>query len=233
MLYIVHGENLSYSRNIILNQQKKLGFSNRTEIDISEVTPQQLKDMTMSFDLFGKPPFIVFNISGAGRMKLDEYVEALKRIPEQTTLIILSDKELSKTNAFIKNRSEIKAKIVLGQKKPSANIFKFIDFVYNKKRNQAYKELKNLLIEDQDPFYLFSMLIYGLRNIAFVKYGSPQTKKMSPFVKARATSQKRGFSDESFLRLYKELYELDKSMKTGIISSEVVIPYAVEKILNA
>ncbi|KKS21065.1 MAG: hypothetical protein UU80_C0035G0005 [candidate division WWE3 bacterium GW2011_GWA1_41_8] len=232
MIYIVHGENLSYSRNIILNQQKKLRVSSRTELSVADITPAQIKDMCHSFDLFGEPPFIVLDISQAGRMKLDGYAEAVTGIPEQTTLIIMSDKELSQANAFIKNAAAIKAKVVLGIKKPSANIFKFVDMVYEKKREQAYKELRRLLEEDQDPFYLFSMLVFGLRNLSISKTESPLAAKMAPFIRSKAKKQAEGFSQESLKALYKEVYEMDKKMKTGGVSPDVAIPYTVEKIIN-
>lgn len=209
MIYLVHGENFAYSRNIVLNQQKKLSAQNRVEISINDTTPAQLQDLTTSFDMFGNPPFVVLDISGAGRMNVEEYIQALKKVPQETTLIILSSKTLSKSNPFIKEAGTLSIKVVFNEKKAEGNIFKFVDLLFNANRNGVYKELQNLILEDQDPFYIFSMILYGAR-----KYHHK-------------------FKGESLKNLFKELYQIDIKIKTGAISPDMFIPYTVEKILYA
>jgi DNA polymerase III delta subunit len=209
MIYIVHGDDYPHSRNMILNQLKKLEGSSRNEINISDTTPTDLQTMCCSFDIFGNPPFIVLDISGAGRMNMEEYVKSVSKTPKETTLVILSSKELSKTNPFLTNAVKLKAKIILNQLKPTSNVFRFIDNVYSGRRDQSYKELRTLLIEKNDPFYLFSMLLYGLRT----NYGK--------------------LREENVNKLFKELYEIDKGSKTGDISPDVMIVYSMEKVFNA
>jgi DNA polymerase III delta subunit len=233
MIYIVHGEDLSYSRNIILNQQKKLGMPARIEVSVSDVSPQQLQENITTFDIFGTPPFIVLDVSGSGRMKLDDYVKILEKTPDKTTLIILSSKELSKTNAFIKNASKLGAKVVLAQKKPSSNVFRFVDYIYNGSRRQAYQEYKKLMEDGEDSFYLLSMILYGLRNISYAKYNSPEFGKIAPFAKSKAIEQSKHYEEKEIVKLYKDLYKLDKELKTGIILPEAAIPLIMEKIFYA
>jgi DNA polymerase III delta subunit len=209
MIYIVHGENFSYSRNIILNQQKKLRSSSRTEIAINDISPNQLKDVCNSFDMFGTPPFIVLDISKAGRMNLEPYIEAVTNLPVETTLIIMSSKDLPVGNFFIKNAAKIGAKVVKNERKISSNIFKFIDSVFNGRRETIYKELSKLMKDDVDQFYLFSMILYGARK------------------------NHNKFGDNGLKTLFMELYKIDKNVKTGNISPELFIPYTIEKILYA
>jgi DNA polymerase III delta subunit len=233
MIYIVHGEDLSYSRNIILNQQKKLGSPARTEISLSKTTPEHLKEISATFDIFGTPPFIVLDISDAGRMNLDKYVDAISKIPAETVLIVLSAKELSKSNAFIKNSQKLGAKIIHAVKKPTSNVFKFIDYVFSGNRSPAYKELKRLTLDDEDPFYLISMLLYGLRNIAYVKFNSPEFNKVSPFAKNKARNQAKHYTKEAVRNLFAQFYKADKNLKTGELSPEVALPFIIEKVFYA
>ncbi len=209
MIYLVHGENLSQSRNIILNQQKKLGVPNRIELSVADTPPEQLLVSCSSFDIFGTPPFVVLDISLAGRKNLDDYIEPLKKIPPESTLIILAARNLPASSPFIKKSAELNLKVVLNERKPTSNIFKFIDSLFNANRNSTYKELQKLTIEDQDPFYMFSMILYGVRK------------------------NHRKFGEEGFKKVIKEMYDIDKAVKTGGISTEVFIPFAVEKLLEA
>jgi hypothetical protein len=159
--------------------------------------------------MFGTPPFIVLDISKAGRMNLEGYIDAISKLPIETTLIVMSSKDLPSANIFIKNADKLGAKIVKNEKKVSSNIFKFIDQIFNGRREVIYKELNKLIADDVDPFYLFSMILYGVRK-----------------------NNKR-FRNDKLKNLFKELYTIDKNVKTGNISPEVFIPYTIEKIIYA
>jgi DNA polymerase III delta subunit len=233
MIYIVHGNNTTYIRNIILNQQKKLGIDSRKEYAVGEITPSDLRTECHSADLFGGNPFIVLDITAAGRKNLDEYVEVAEKIPAETTLIIMAGKELSKTNAFIKNAVKLKAKAVVSPELPAANVFKYIASLFNGDRTRTYKELQQLLKEGQDPIYLFSMVLYGLRNVAFVTLNSPSLNKVAPFARSQAQKQAVKFNEKGIIKLFDEFYIMDKKLKTGEIRPETGIALATEKVLGA
>jgi DNA polymerase III delta subunit len=233
MIYLVHGENLSTSRKLIINQQKKLNLDTKTELDITETTPNQLLSVCSTFDMWGTAPFIVLDISAAGRMKLDKYTEIIQGIPKETVLIILSSKKLSKSNIFLKNATKLGIRIIENSETNAPNIFKFVDLVFNKNRKGSYQELRKLVIASQEPFYIFSMLLYGLRNIAYAKFGGTGKTKMSPFVKGKAIKQAEKFSEEEILKLIEQFYKMDKGAKTGELDQEILVPLTVEKILHA
>jgi len=90
MIYIVHGDDISKSRILIQNQQKKLNIEARIEIDITDITPDAVYEKSCSNDLFGNLPFIVLDITSAGRMNMDKYIEILEKAPIATTIIVLS-----------------------------------------------------------------------------------------------------------------------------------------------
>lgn len=230
MIYIIHGENLAASRTQILNLQKKVGADSKREISINEIAPEQLSDLCGAFDIFGKPPFIILDISDAGKTNLDGYIQRLSKISQKVVLIILSSKELSKSNAFIKFSQTTQVAVILSQKIPTSNIFKFIDAIFNQEKGGAYNELKNLISDNEDAFYLFTMILYGLRNVAFVKFNSPNINKMAPFTKSKSMSQAKKFTEDQILNLFKEMYKLDKNVKTGLVQPGVLNFLAIEKI---
>lgn len=237
MIYIFHGENLSASRNQILNLfQKQLDSGqnySKKEVLLGDTTPGDLLRMATSVDIFSSRPFIVFDVSSQGRANVDDYIDVLKKVPADNIVVILSSKELSKANAFIKNSADLKARVVLSAQIPSSNVFKFVDAIFNCDRKTSYTELKKLVISDEDPFYLFSMLLYGLRTVAMAKLNSPGFNKIAPFVKSKAMNQSKHFSEESIKRLYSDFYEIDKGMKLGSVPHDVVIPLAIEKVFAA
>jgi DNA polymerase III delta subunit len=233
MIYIVHGEDFIKSRDQIINQLKKLGVKGKTELAVSDTTPEQIFELACSQSLFAEPQFIVLDITSAGKLNVDGYIEILKKIPADVTVVVLSAKALTKTNAFIKSAAELKAKIISNEKLPASNIFSFVDALFSKQRLKTYQELLKLIKDDEDPFRIFSMILYGLRNIAAAKFGSPAIANYKPFMKSKLEAQSAKFTEENVKNLFDGLYEIDKGAKTGEITPELMVTLAVEKVLNS
>ncbi len=233
MIYLVHGDDFSKSRNLVLNQQKKLNIESKTEINLAETTPEAIFELTHRGDLFGGPAMIVLNISKAGRMNLEPYIKTLEKIPENNTIVILSDKVLSSTNAFIKASVKLNAKVLLNVQIPQGNAFKLADALFNKQREKTYAELTKLLVGDIDPFEIFSALVYGLRNVAFAKFNSPSFAKAKDFIKFKAQSQQKGYSEEQLKNFYDYFRQTDRDAKNGNLDPELMVPLAIEKVLNS
>lgn len=231
MIYIVHGDDISKSRILIKNQQKKLNADSMIELNIADTTPNQLSEKTHSNDLFGNPPFIVLDVTNMGRMNVDGFIEKIKTIPSEATLIILSDKNLSKTNAFIKSASAFNAKVNASELTPQGNIFRFIDALFYKQRGKTYNELSKLLEEQVSPFEIFPMILYGIRSVAAAKLNSPSFVKKASFIKAKAQGQAKLYSKEDILRIFNELQEIDRGTKLGEYDPEMALNLAVERIL--
>jgi DNA polymerase III delta subunit len=233
MVYIAHGDNIARTRILLNNQQKKLEIPNKIELDITEITPQELQEKLVQKDIFGKGSFVVVDITNAARMNLKEYVEVLKNTPDYATAVVLSAKTLSKANIFIKNKEVLNAKTIESIVRPTGNLFRFLDMVYTKNRKAAYHELHNLQTENQDPFKLFSMLLYSLRNITYMKFESSLYEKLRSFQKSKIKSQAKNFSKTQIQNLYEEFYRLEKKAKTGEIDPNLMLTSAVEKVLNS
>lgn len=233
MIYIVHGDDLVKSRALILNQQKKLGCESRLEFEISNITPEELFEKSCSNDLFGNQPFIVLDVTSSGRMNLEPYLNVIKKIPTLTTLIILSGKTLSKSNLFIKKSQELKARPNLNEVTPNSNIFNFIDAVFYKQREKAYKELAKLLKDGVSPFEILPMIFYGVRTVASSKFEAPSYKKKHSFVKSKSSSQAKLFTEGQLKNIFEKFRNIDMKSKLSEIDEELLIPMTIEIVLNS
>lgn len=232
MLFVLHGENIIRSRNAVLGLKGKLGME-KLEFPIGEISAEQLLDTCLSFDIFGTPPFIILNISNAGRMQVTSYVAILSRIPNEAVLVVLAGKTLPKTNPFLKEVEKLGGKIIVSSEKPQSNIFKFLDSVFSRDRTTAYTELRDLLLDDEDPFKLFSMLLYALRNVASAKFIAPNFEKQAPFVRQKSRRQADNFSEHAISNLFKIFYDLDVKSKLGEIPKDILVPLALEEVFKA
>ena len=232
MIHIVHGQNLTSSRNYILGLQKNLRAASRIEFSLTEISSIDLSVSCRSFDMFGNFPFVVLDISAAGRINLDEFIETAFQIPEEAVLVIFSSKQLGKTNAFIKHAVKLKAKLFESKEYGVGNVFDFVDKVFSGNRKASYSEFRKLVLTGEEPMYLFSMLMYGLRNLGFARFDSSAFAKVSPFVKHKVTIQAKNYSDNSVLALYEVFYKMDVAVKTGNLPTDLLIPLIIEKVLK-
>jgi DNA polymerase III delta subunit len=232
MIYIVHGDNSSQSRALILNQQKKLGVETRIEIEADQITPEQLYEKTVSSDLFGNLPFIVLDVTNINKQAQELFIKIFKRIPDKTNLIIYSQKTLTKTSPILTMVDDSDVKLVASSKETKSNIFKFVDNLFYKNRSETYLELEKLVHENADPFYIISMILYGARTLANYIYDSPAAVSMKPFVKSKVEKQSKAFTKDSVKTIFNNLYEIDKKTKVGELSPDLAVTIAVEKILS-
>lgn len=233
MIYLVHGDDIAKSRALIANQQKKLGVEKRTEVVLGETGIVSIIETSKSGDLFGNPPFLVVDASKASKTVLDEFANSIEKIGKDAVLIIFFNKELTKTNPVLQKVIPLDIKTSLSVKTVEGNVFKFVDALFSKNRKTAYSQLQNLYKEDADPFYIFSMIVYGIRNLANVAFKSATVFKMNPYVKTKAESQLKNFDETTVKEIYSKLYELDKKAKTGALEPDLALTLAIEKVLNS
>jgi DNA polymerase III delta subunit len=233
MIYIVHGEDVVKTRTLLVNQYKKLNSQTKFNFDITETEIQDFETALRSTSLFGEPPIVVLDITGMNRMNVDKFIESAAKTPQSTTLIIVSEKSLSNANAFIKNAARLNAKIICNEKKPEENIFRFVDTLMSKNRTATYTELEKLINAEENEIYILTMIVYGLRNVAITKFESPLFNKIPPFNKSKSVKQAQSFTEEQVIKMYETMYDLDKKVKTGEITTDIVIPMAIETVLNS
>lgn len=231
MIYILHGDDASSSRDFILRLQDQNKVTKKTEVTFDGIDLTALKIELSALDMFSESRMLVLDMSKVGKSNVDSLIEVLENVPCDLLLVIFTNKELSKVNPFIKAALKLKAKVMEFKKRPSANIFAFVDAVFDKNRPQAFKELQKLLLMGEDAVYLITMLSYGLRNVAYAKFNSPLFEKIPPFNKGKVRAQAAKFSESGVVSLIEQFYEMDRGVKFGDFDPNVVIPMALEKVM--
>lgn len=107
----------------------------------------------------------------------------------------------------------------------AGNIFATIDALGANNKKEALRLLHNHMEQGDDPFYLFSMVIYQIRNLLKVadmserermpEYEISKTTKMHPFVVKKSLSQIRYFPLAKLKKMYAALLDIDVKVKTG------------------
>ena len=77
------------------------------------------------------------------------------------------------------------------------------------------------------------MMFYGLRSISTAKFNSPSYNKTSGFVKNKSRSQSLLFSEEQLINIYEKFRKLDMKSKLSEIDEGVLVPLAIEIVLNS
>lgn len=112
-------------------------------------------------------------------------------------------------------------------------IFDTIDALGNNNKKVAAKLIHEHLKKGEDPFYLFSMVVYQFRNLLKVadlkenmgnsEYEIAHLAGLHPFVVKKSLAQIRNFSLERLKNIYQQLAELDSKIKTGKIDIRLAL----------
>lgn len=116
--------------------------------------------------------------------------------------------------------------------KISSDIFATIDALAERKKATALQLIFRHLEKGDDPFYIFSMLAYQIRNLLNVKslvekgvayWDLAKTLKLHPFVVKKTFCQIKKFSLPELKKIHHSLFEADLAMKTGKIDGRLAI----------
>lgn len=148
--------------------------------------------------------------------------------------------EIKKLSDFKQGSSIRKEDVeLMVRPKIEVDIFKTIDSLADKDKKTAFLLLKKHLGNGDNPIYLFSMLGYQFRNLLVIKelaekglmYDSIVKKSgLHPFVVKKNYFQARNFQMIELKRIYRKIFQIDLSIKTGKIDSETALDLLVSSI---
>ncbi|MCK4782048.1 DNA polymerase III subunit delta [Candidatus Parcubacteria bacterium] len=135
--------------------------------------------------------------------------------------------EIRKLVSF-KNKKQIERQDVelLVKPKIETDIFKTIDAIALRNKNQALKFLHKHLEKGDSPLYLLSMINFQFRNLLMVKEQS-RPVGMHPYVARKSMEQARKFSLEELKKIYLKIFQADLSIKTGRIEAGAALDLLV------
>lgn len=113
---------------------------------------------------------------------------------------------------------------LLSTDKIESEIFKFIDALGSRNKEQAFGLLAKEILSGQDPYYILSMLAYQFRNLLLIKdlisrnFSAPEISKkaaLHPFVVRKTISNIRYFTLDDLKQKYGRLHDMEISAKNG------------------
>lgn len=211
MIYLIHGDNLVASRNF-LKELVDLAKEKKQEIVRLEGSKIAIEDLIQALaprSLFASDRLIVIeNLFTRPKSKeLDQIFNFLKSFREELDLVFWEKKEIGK----ILQRS-LPPKTAIKLFKTPVLVFKFLDQVTPQTKNQALQTLQELYKLKTDEL-IFYMLVRQFRLLLLIRF--KQQIAGPVWVVGKLKRQAEAFSQSKLLTIYRRLFNIDESVKTG------------------
>ena len=201
---LLHGASKAVSRKKLLEIKQKFDTNNVVVFEEGSdlqsvlgnlVTPSLFSDQQLI--ILENPPedFINFPLS-----------------PSPLTLVFWFDHEVGEKKPIME-WAKINGQIFFFPEAKEASVFLFLDYLVNQDK-KAFLELDKLKRVGLDTQYFITMVFYLLRNL------SVTPKNAKPFMKEKLERQRRSFSLEKIISLYKEILEIDFKIKSGLLEKD-------------
>jgi DNA polymerase III delta subunit len=209
MITIYHGQDLVSSRKAFVSQKDK----NSVTFDAININLVEFSQSASGSSLFAETKSIflenLFNRKAA--KNYDQLIELIKKAPKETNIHIWSDKDLTKKGlSDLGEYSDREFKI-------PQNIFGFLDGIrpsYPKNVLNFHEVIKTAEVE-----IVFFMIIRQFRLLLGIlgdsKENIDEVKKLATWQKTKLQRQASLFGEEQLKKIYKKIYKIDKSVKTG------------------
>ena len=145
----------------------------------------------------------------------------------------LADQEIQKLLAYVDFTRPVEPEDVenLTADTVPGDIFVMVDALGNQNGSQALGMLKRLL-EEQEPFSIFGMIVRQFRLLLLAREimdagggnaDIARELKLHPYVAGKMSAQARSFTISTLETVFRQLLDIDESMKTGQIEAELAL----------
>ena len=223
-IYIFSGEDIVNSRKAYLGQIELFEKQNQEIVHLpaKEISEESIENIFGGNNLFGLPRAIVTEnfFSGQKSKEKDSLRTKILSFPE-AVLISWEEKEITKAageklgNDFVIKNFDL-PKI----------LWKFLDDLSPKNKSQNLKTFHQLII-DQEPHFIFSMIIRQFRLL--IQVIDEEVDGLPPWQRGKLSLQANEFGKEKLIYLYKNLLEIDTKQKTS--SSPIDLTFELDLLI--
>lgn len=211
MLIVLHGDNITASRNELTKVKEEAKDKEIRDINGKDITESELRQAVESLSLFGNTILIVlenvFSDLGRKEKQIKLLASILSQAGETVDIVLWESKEMGKTVL-----SSLPASIVRLFKTPAV-IFEFLDAckTNNTKTLLSVFEKTTETVPMELILYMMQMRVHQLIQI---KDGiTPE--KMSSWQAMRLTNQAKSFTMNKLLAMHQQLIDIEYTFKTG------------------
>lgn len=215
MINLFYGADLSSSRREFL--RFKEGFSPAEVTLLSEDAKViSLLAALQATPLFGsRRLFTIESFSGKTALLKDtSFLEYLPRLPKEVTLGIWVGENLLESSLFLKALRKMKADVSLFKEKKGGSVFPFLASLLSGNRAAAYRDLTTLIREEQNEFYILTMIAWQLRQLLLYSY-DPRSPLISSYSRTALSNIAKRYSLSRLEELYRSLHQVDRKSKSG------------------
>jgi len=228
MLYLLHGENVSASRDALIELKNNYSPDSISVFDAKKFDADEFKRAYETPSLLSDSRLIV--IEGKPPQP------AMKQLGTSDTadLVFWLGEQLKPSNKLFKLVKELGGQIRAFKPAIPKHVFGFLDALGYKNKEKSFLELHRLLDQGESPIYLLTMIVWQIRNLLKVKLsldGGPKPK-MAPFVLRKAQGQVRSFEEEGLVGIFRNLLDAEIKLKTTQLDPALLLDLVVREITN-
>ncbi len=223
MITIIHGDDLSTSRNHYLSERQKT--KNPVIFEGGKLSLSELLQSLEGGSLFNEEKNIFIENFFSSKKANPEFKKIIEIIQnnKSANIVFWENTELSKTDL-----NSVKNPVVRLFKVPQ-NLFNFLDGI--KPSDKTSIKLFHLLLQEMEPEFIFYMVIRQFRLLLAVSDINSnekidEVKRLAPWQITKLKRQVSLFGEQKLREIYNKLYLIDMEQKTG--KSSFNLPQAID-----
>lgn len=213
MITILHGENVTTSRDALNAIRNKFKGAEILTLDGKKINPSQVKQALETNSLLSPSRVVVIeNLLTCKKSAVqEEIIDYLLSEPLKTELVLWEEKEVSKLTLTKFHSANIEVF------KLESALFKFLESLRPGNQKEALILFRSL--QKEAPEIIFSMLVRQFRMLLAVRNdvlgGMEELDRLAPWQKERLVKQAKYFTPEELIKIYHKLLEIDIQQKTS------------------
>lgn len=209
MLTIICGEDTVSSRNYLISLRRQYAAKN---FGITNIHPSEIESLTRwlgeSQSLFSeKKVFFSESLNRHIRRDNKKVLDEIKKIARLKEVELIDWESVSAWELKIGKIGSVK------EFKPKDSIFKLLDSLYPTNKRE-FILLLGSVAENQDPHFIFTMLVRHVRTLILVKDHVPPSRLQSWQIR-KLQFQSGFWKLENLILFYESLLKIEISEKTG------------------
>lgn len=215
MIYLYYGSDLAASRREFLRY--KAGFPEGDVVSLSEDTkPAELISVLSCAPLFSSERNLTLEFFSASSplLKDKNLSDYLSHLPSSSNLAFWVGTDLPESSVFLKTLKKLKAEIFQFKGKKAGSVFPFLTALLSGSRKSAYWELLKLLRDEQNEFFILTMITWQIRQLLTYLY-NPKSPSIPAYTKSSLSRLSGRFSISQVEGIYRHLHRVDVKSKSG------------------
>ena len=231
MLYLLHGENVSASREALLELKKNYSSDSISVFDAKKFDADEFARVCETPSMFADRRLVVVE----GKFpKFSIFKSQFSTLSPTTDVVFWVGEKLRPSNKLFKLVKELGGQIRAFKPAIPKHVFGFLDALGYKNKQKSFLELHRLLDQGESPVYLLTMMVWQIRNLLKVKLSlnSGPKPKMNPFVLRKTKGQVKNFEEEELVGIFRKLLKVELSLKTTQQDPKLVLDLLVREITD-